>query len=948
MLAAEVAAVAERHLERLRGAPEGSAALDASNPRVRQVASRVFGTSDFVAEACIREPRLLLAPELIEARSGLPVFAPEVETETEPEFADRLRRWRRHELVRIAWRDLAGWANLEQTLADLSSVADVAIRAAERFGRAQLVTRFGEPRGAQSGEPQPLVIVGMGKLGGQELNFSSDVDLVFLFPEPGDTDGARTISNEEFFGRLGQSVIRLLDAPSAEGIVFRVDMRLRPFGESGPLASSFAALEDYLQTHGRDWERYAWVKARAITGPEAYAEIQSSAVRPFVYRRYLDFGVFESLRELKALIEREVQRRELEMDIKLGPGGIREVEFIVQSFQLIRGGQDRRLQQTSLLAVLPWLAGGKGLPRGVTEELRDAYRYLRRLENRLQMLRDQQTHRVPSESIARLRLAAAMGNASWDELFQDLVAQRALVARHFSAVIVAARGRDAASQAEFAVLWDDGGEAESLLDWLRRAGVRAAERAAAMLVEFRASPAVRRLDAIGRRRLQQLLPVLLEEVGGADGAPDILRRALRIFEAVGSRSAYFALLRENSGARRRLRDICAAGDFLANQIALHPLLLDELLDERLFEDLPQRAELANELALRMDDVRDEDPEMQVERLRAFQRAVVFRIAVADLTGRLPVMRVSDRLTEVAELIIAEAMQLAWTQMTAQFGTPRCGPERRVVRICAVGYGKLGGLELGYGSDLDLVFLHDSEGGGQQTDATHPLENGLFFVRLAQRILHLLTVHSAAGRLYEVDMRLRPSGKGGMLITHIAAFAEYQRVEAWTWEHQALLHARAIAGAPPLRAQFERVRFETLTTQVRRERLAADVRDMRARMVREHGHGQRPGEEFNVKRDAGGITDIEFLAQYWALEFASTYPPVVYFSDTIRELESVASADLVPQPTVDVLTHTYRAYRAFIHHRSLEQREPIAGAAEFDAERRAVRGIWEQTFGSGPT
>ena len=470
LLAPDVAQIAERHLERLRSEPGGCAALEAADPRVRQALRRVFATSDFVAEACVREPGLLLGPGLLEPAAP-PAFSIESGAETEPAFADRLRRWRRQEFVRIAWRDLAGSAPLEQTLAELSNVADVAIRATERFGRAQLVRQFGEPR-SQSGTPQPLVIVGMGKLGGQELNFSSDVDLVFLFPEHGETDGPRAISNEEFFRRLGQSVIRLLEAPTSEGIVFRVDMRLRPFGESGPLASSFTTFEDYLQSHGRDWERYAWVKARPITAGAAYAEIRSSAVRPFVFRRYLDFGVFESLRELKGLIEREVQRRELDMDIKLGSGGIREVEFIVQLFQLIRGGQDRRLQQPSLLTVLPLLAGAKGLPRGVIDELRDAYRYLRRLENRLQMLRDQQTHRLPSDTIARLRLATAMGHASWDELAREIAEQRALIARHFSAVIFSENGNDGSLQAEFAALWDRAVDVEPLADWLRRVGMR--------------------------------------------------------------------------------------------------------------------------------------------------------------------------------------------------------------------------------------------------------------------------------------------------------------------------------------------------------------------------------------------------------------------------------------------------------------------------------------------
>jgi glutamate-ammonia-ligase adenylyltransferase len=439
------------------------------------------------------------------------------------------------------------------------------------------------------------------------------------------------------------------------------------------------------------------------------------------------------------------------------------------------------------------------------------------------------------------------------------------------------------------------------------------------------------------------MPQLIADIVAAGGELATLRRVLRILEAIGSRSVYFALLQESPAARRRLVDLSAHGDFLAGQIAAHPLLLDELIDDRLLRELPDREALARELALRLEQVTDDDPERQVEAMRQFQRAAVFRIAVADLTGRLPVMRVSDRLTDVAELIVEQAMALAWAQITQQFGTPMCdeGSERRAVTVCAVGYGKLGGIELGYTSDLDLVFLHDSSGERQETDAARPLDNQVFFVRLAQRIVHLLTMHSRAGRLYEVDMRLRPSGKGGMLVTSIAAFGDYQRGDAWTWEHQALLHARSVAGAAPLRAAFEALRLELLQTAVRRDTLRDEVKAMRERMRRELS---RAGAgEVDLKQDPGGIADIEFLAQYWALRWAGEQPPVAMYSDTIRQLESVGSVDLVPQATVDVLTHAYRAYRERIHHRALADQPPVVADGEFAAERRAVLEIWNATL-----
>ncbi len=866
----------------------------------------------------------------------------------------RLRRWRRREMVRIAYRDLAGWATLAETLAELSAFADEAIDAAYRWSRARLTAVHGEPR-AESGSAQPLVIIAMGKLGGRELNFSSDIDLVFLFPEHGDTDAAESpessvlrISNEEFFTRLGQGLIRLLGARTEDGFVFRVDLRLRPFGESGPLAASFASFEDYMQRHGRDWERYAWIKARPITGRERYAELYASAIRPFVYRRYLDYGVFESLREMKGLIEREVERRELADDVKLGPGGIREIEFVVQALQLIRGGRDTRLQTSSLMAALPLLDREKLLPAGAADGLRGAYEFLRRLENRLQMLADEQTHRLPRDQAARARIAEAMGAHEWPRLLAELDRHRSLVTQHFRAVVFA--GTSQRSRAGVLAALLEAGAAPDrlrLLEELSAAGFGDdAAEAARLLEELRDSALVRKLDESGRRRLEALLPALVAAIGGGRAPLAVLKRVLRIIEAIGPRSAYFALLNESGEARRRLTELAAHGDFLASQIAAYPLLLDELVDERVLRHQANRKELAEELRLALEQAPEDDPERQVEALRHFQQAATFHVAVADLTGRLPVMRVSDRLTDIAELIVEAAMVLAWRQITAQYGPPMCGEggSRRPVAICAVGYGKLGGLELGYASDLDLVFLHDSDGEHQETEAPRPTDNGVFFVRLAQRILHLLTMHSAAGRLYEVDVRLRPSGKGGLLVTSMRAFERYQAEEAWTWEHQALLHARAVAGSVQLAAEFERVRMDVLQHHVRRESLREDVRAMRERMRRELTKG-RP-DEFDVKQDAGGIADIEFLAQYWALSWAREYPPVARYSDTIRQLESVASANLVPQGTVDALTAAYRTYRTRAHHLSLEGRAAIVPAGELAAERQAVSAIWAQVMSAG--
>jgi len=856
-------------------------------------------------------------------------------------------------MVRIAWRDLTGRASLEETLEDLSAFADDAVNRAMAVAWHSTCERYGTPQYAEGGA-MPLVVVGMGKLGGRELNFSSDIDLVFLFPGYGETIHAAPVSHEEFFVRLGQALLRLLSSVTVDGFVFRVDMRLRPFGDSGPLACGFSAFEDYLLQHGRDWERYAWIKARPITAPEAYTELYDSAVRPFVYRRYLDFGVFESLREMKQLIEKQVARKDLIDHVKLGSGGIREIEFIVQSMQLIRGGQDRRLQGSRLFEILSQLARSRLLRPQAVIELDAAYRFLRVLENRLQMIGDAQTHSLPQDPATQQKLARAMGKESWQALRRDYERHTSHVHREFNALVFAPRGADGASDgsarapregAGLSLIWDDTADVAALIEMFASREMTNPAELAQLLIDFRGSSQVRRLDATGLRRLELLVPQLLGSLEPDDDHLVMARRLLRVLEAIGGRSAYFALLNENPAARQRFVRVCRGGDFLVQQLAAHPLLLDELLDERALTVPPARSELLADLDDRLARVDADDPERLVEALAQFKRAAVFRVAIADLSGSLPLMQVSDRLTDIAELVLEKALHQAWAQMTSQYGVPTCratdDAEPREVEVCAVGYGKLGGIELGYGSDLDLVFLHDSIGAVQETSGERPIENQLFFVRLAQRIVHILTVHSAAGRLYDVDVRLRPGGKGGMLITQLEAFVDYQHSSAWTWEHQALLHARAVAGSSALRERFERERVRILGEFVRRDSLREEVASMRERMRRELAKSK--SGEFDLKQDRGGIADIEFLAQYWALREGARHPAVLMFSDTIRQLETLASGDLVPQATVDVLTAAYRAYRMRNHHRSLREERGVIDASEFVAERAAVTRIWEDTF-----
>jgi [glutamine synthetase] adenylyltransferase / [glutamine synthetase]-adenylyl-L-tyrosine phosphorylase len=904
---------------------------------------RVLAASDFVADALRLEPGLrerILSPTYRNP-------GPELERLPDADqrsFVTELRRLRRRVLADLAWRDICGSHSLDTTLAALSAFADGAIRAALHFSESSLAHRYGTARGSDGG-PLPLVVVAMGKLGGGELNFSSDIDLIFLFAEHGTTDGPRRIDFEEYYTRIGQTLIQLLDSVTADGFVFRVDLRLRPFGESGAPVSSFAALEDYLQTHGRDWERYAWVKARPVTGAQAYATLFREVIRPFVFRRYLDFGVFESLRAMKALIESDVARSDRADDVKLGPGGIRELEFIVQAFQLLRGGSDRRLQNQSLLAVLPLLAGQKLLSEPTVSSLESAYRYLRAVENRLQMVADRQTHALPNDEDARARLAAALGLGSWAEVHATLSHHRDAVASCFRAFVAPPAATGADPVLDLDALWQ-GTRVEALAQSLSRQAIADAPALAELLAQTRDGTGYRRLDAPGQQRLQALLPALVRGVAQKPAPAATLSRVLDVVAGIGTRTSYLALLLENPLALDRLLEICAMSAFLPGQIAKHPLLLDELIDQRLFDEPPTRAQFAADIALRaaLEPGQERDPEHEVEVLRQVQRAAIFRIALFDLTGRLPLMQVSDRLTDVAELILEQAMAHAWREVAAQYGAPRCGrpDDLKPCGIVAIGYGKLGGYELGYASDLDLVFLHDSAGEVQQTAGPKVVDNGVFFLRLGQKILHLLTVHTAAGRLYEVDTRLRPSGKGGFLVTNIEAFAEYQKSEAWTWEHQALLHSRAVAGDSALAGHFETIRQEVLCGYVDRQNLRQAVTDMRARMRRELARGS--ASDFDLKQDSGGTADIEFLAQYWVLRDCPRYPALVTFSDTIRQLESVGSAALIDHAVIDDLVEAYREYRSLIHRLSLEGRPLVVPATPLAPLRARVTAIWEAHLG----
>lgn len=943
----------------------GQQALAAWPAERRQALERAFGASDFVAEQAARAPQMLLelaASGELERRLAAGELRDQLVAalegcDSEEELARRLRRFRNRQQSRIIWRDVSRLADLTETCRDLSDLADACIDLAYHWLYAQLCVQSGTPIGRRSGEAQHLVILGMGKLGAHELNLSSDIDLIFAFPEGGETEGARrSLENQEFFTRLGQKLIKALDAVTVDGFVFRVDMRLRPYGSGGPLVYSFNAMEQYYQDQGRDWERYAMIKARVVAGDQAAGERLQQMLRPFVYRRYLDFSAIEALRTMKQLIQQEVRRKGMAENIKLGAGGIREVEFIAQAFQLIHGGRDLSLQQRPLLGVLDTLVGQGYLPAPVVAELKDGYRFLRYLEHALQAIADRQTQMLPDGELERARVAFIMGFDGWNALLDQLAHWRGRIDWHFRQVIADPDEEAGANLSgvgdEWLPLWQGALEAAVAQHQLTEAGFADAASAWQRLEGLQHGSQVRAMQRLGRERLDAFMPRLLAAMV-AHGQPDLLLdRVLPLVEAVARRSAYLVLLSENPGALDRLLTLCAASPWVAEQIARFPLLLDELLNEGRLYSPPGKDELAAELRERLTRIPEDDLEQQMEALRHFKLAHGLRVAASEIAGSLPLMKVSDYLTWLAEAILEQVLQLAWRQVGLKHGYPRRedGSSVSEPEFVIVGYGKVGGIELGHSSDLDLVFIHNGDQ-HSETDGAKPIDSTQFYTRLGQRIIHLLTAQTASGALYEVDMRLRPSGAAGLLASSLSAFERYQEGEAWTWEHQALVRARVLAGSAEVGARFEAIRAGVLGRGRDQAALRAEVSEMRAKMRDNLGSKSTAGgtaaeafaaaATFDLKHDAGGIVDIEFMVQYAVLAWSQQYPELLRFTDNIRILEGLERAGLIASSDVRLLQEAYKAYRAAAHRLALQKQAGSVSGDHFHEERHGVMRIWRE-------
>ncbi len=855
-----------------------------------------------------------------------------------------LRRFRLQQMVNIAVADLVLNIDLEYSLARLSALADALILASLSWLTHFCQSKWGVPTSAE-GEAQLLLVYGMGKLGGKELNFSSDIDLIFVYPESGETQGCRrSLDNQQFFTRLAQKLISSLHQHTADGFVYRVDMRLRPFGDSGPLVLTFNAMEDYYQEQGRDWERYAMLKARLI-GEGKYHQKLSTLLRPFVYRRYIDFSAIDSLRRMKMMISQEVRRKQLVNNIKLGAGGIREIEFVVQVFQLIRGGRVKALQQRSLLTVLPQLVSAGEITEETKEVLENAYCFLRRVENIVQALADQQTQTLPENELDQLRLLYVLGFVSWSEFMHVLDSHMGSVHQQFEQLIGLESPNHQAEDQHWGTLWHSRWSDEESIAWLEQEKHQASdwhsEKVWYLLSDFRADVTKRSIGNRGRQVLDKLVPQLICHIQQAKQAEFVLERVLHVFKKIVTRTAYLELLFENEGALKQLIHLCQASSWITDYIAKYPILLDELIDPTLLHNPPHLSAYAVELRENMLRIPEEDLEAQMDALRLFKQAQQLRIAAADIAKVLDVDKVSQHLTALAEAIITEVINLAWQQVSDRFGVPTSTLGRNDKGFGVIAYGKTGGSELSYGSDLDLVFVHQSV----QSEVTTGLANGeksvaasQFYMKLAQRIMHIFNTRMNSGILYELDMRLRPSGNSGVLVVHIDTFGQYQQQDAWTWEHQALVRARIVYANETLSKGFNDIRLQILRQKRDLTQLKTDVCAMREKM-RNH-LDKSTAQLIDIKQGQGGLVDIEFLAQYLVLAYCHQDASLAKCSDNIGTFEQLVNLGILTAEEQQMLASSYQQLRDFSHKATLQNEALLIDNLAINVKDK-VTALWQR-------
>lgn len=847
---------------------------------------------------------------------------------TVDELMSALRDIRRRELVRIGWRDIAGFASLKEVVETLSCLADAAIRAALVMAHRESCRQHGEPIGADSGRNMGLVVLGLGKLGGRELNFSSDVDLLFAYPESGMTTGPKAISNQEFFIKVGQYLIRILDEITADGFVFRTDMRLRPNGDSGPLALSFDAIDHYYLTHGREWERYALIKARPVAGDIKDGRDLLEILRPFVYRKYLDFGAFEALRSMKYRIERELLRKNSTGDLKRGPGGIREIEFIVQAHQLIRGGREPRLQTESLGQALAELEDLRLIDAAQADELRTAYDFLRRTEHRLQAAEDLQTHQLPNDSFRQQQLAIASGFPNWTTFNRQLDRVLDSVHQRFEALFAPEPGTsDDGGLAEWLDIWQGSLEIADANTTLHRQGFSQPGRVLKLLEGLRNSRFYHAFSRVGRDRLDRLMPAVLAQCSNSNDPMIALTRLISVIEAIGRRSAYLSLLSENPLALSQLITLITASRGINSWIGQHPVILDELLDPISSYKVESKEEIEIELARKVSATNPDDLEVLMDLLREFRQGHTLRLAAADIARIISRTDVSGVLSDLAEGILAQSLMASapsWQIKPNTVGSNGIG---------VVAYGKLGSRELGYNSDLDLIFLFEPTIGPDETALYR------YYNRLLQRLIHILTTRTRAGQLYAIDMRLRPDGHSGIAINSMESFTSYQLQKAHPWEHQALVRARVIIGSESLKKNFNKVRRQVLRLPRDETDLRQSVVNMRERVIEENSRSS--DTEYDLKMDRGGLLDIEFLLQYLVLRWANQYPKLVTGPESKTIIQALIDVRILEPSDGAHLAEILENYLEAENALKLQEKPGLIPYSEFSDERQWVRSLWRR-------
>ncbi|MBQ3678246.1 MAG: bifunctional [Succinivibrio sp.] len=852
----------------------------------------------------------------------------------------RLRVLRRIHYMAIAWRDLCGFADINEVFEKLSSLAEAVVLRLLEVVRSQLKKVYGDAFDSD-GSPLPLLVIGMGKLGGRELNFSSDIDLIFTYPMEGETSGPRVVTFREFFSKIVQRMANFLSDITSDTFCYRIDLRLRPFGDAGAIVNSFDALQVYYETQGRTWERYALVKGRILGQSEeldSYAAELTSMLRPFVYRRYLDYGAIQSLRKLKHLIESEVRRRCLNNNFKLGKGGIREIEFISQAFALMRGGRYTELREESLRKSLKNIISLDLIPREICEKLDESYVYLRRLENIIQEISDKQTQNLPDNSKDMARVVAAMNYDSEEHFRADLDEVMQFVHEEFKKVV--ADEEDSEEDYKNFDLWEADSDLEEMCAELEPHMVNKENTRdmAGDIITLKTSLARMPVGPVGRETLLELMPKVIYLIAKEQQSAALFKRMSGLIEKIALRTPYIQLLRDKNEVLERFIELLKDNHFASELITSHPILLDELFISQYFTKPPSPDEFLSMLQEQLLRIDRDDLEAVMEELRLFKKIMVFRIALSDKAGKLPLMKISDALTWLAEALIKELIVIAWELNVQKYGEPE-GRSVNDPGIAVIGYGKLGGIELGYKSDLDMVFL--KRAGDGVTNGENGVPESIFYQRLVQRIMHLATTTTVGGILYDLDMRLRPDGDTGVLISDTDSFDLYQKGRAWTWEHQALVRARPIAGSADIIEKFNQIREEVIRAEKDDKKLKEDVVGMREKM---RSHLDRSSDKlYDIKHGVGGMIDIEFISQYLLLKYAPIYPQMKLWSDNVRILEECSNLGIVDKSITDELIAAYIDIRQVYHELSLADLPRLISVADRIPATYRVEEIWKKIF-----